>query len=157
MEPGFQLVLEGGNEKVTITVLDETIKVDDVLTRIVEEREWKNGNLVEVSRNFFAIDEATKDVFYFGEEVDDYKDGEIVNHGGAWLAGQGDAEPGMMMPGQLSVGQKYYQEIAPAVAVVIDADYGDPHATHGPEGLLVVRGKRLDGADKCDDDFNAAL
>lgn len=45
----------------------------------------------------------------------------------------------------------------PAVAAVIDADYGAPDATHGPEGLLVIRGERLDGADKCDDDFNAAL
>ncbi len=45
----------------------------------------------------------------------------------------------------------------PEVAVIVDADYGAPDATHGPEGLLVVRGERLDGADKCDDDFNAAL
>ena len=117
LEPGFQLVLEGGKEKVAITVLDETTDVDGVLTRVVEEREWKNGKLVEVSRNFFAIDEVTNDVFYFGEEVDDYKDGEIIHHGGAWRAGQGDAKPGMMMPGQLSVGQKYYQEIAPGVAM----------------------------------------
>ena len=117
LEPGFRLVLEGGKEKVAITVLNETIEVDGVLTRVVEEREWKNGNLVEVSRNFFAIDEATNDVFYFGEEVDDYKNGEIINHGGAWRAGQGDAKPGMMMPGQLSVGQKYYQEVAPGVAM----------------------------------------
>lgn len=43
------------------------------------------------------------------------------------------------------------------VAAVINADYGAPDATHGPEGILVVRSARLDGADKCDDDFNAAL
>lgn len=46
---------------------------------------------------------------------------------------------------------------SPAVAVVIDADYGAPNGTHGPEGLMVVRGERLDGAARCDDDFNAAL
>ncbi len=48
LEPGFQLVLEGGNEVLAITVLDETIEIDGVHTRMVEEREWKNGELIEV-------------------------------------------------------------------------------------------------------------
>ena len=39
LEPGFQLVLEGKNEKLAITVLDETKKVNEVITRVVEERE----------------------------------------------------------------------------------------------------------------------
>lgn len=42
-------------------------------------------------------------------------------------------------------------------AGLIDADYGSPSQEHGPEGLLVVRGVRLDGIDRCDDDFNAVL
>lgn len=46
---------------------------------------------------------------------------------------------------------------SPALAAVISADYGAPDATHGPEGLMVVRGERLDGATRCDDDFNAVL
>ena len=87
LEPGFQLVLEGKNERLAITVLDETKEVNGVTTRVVEEREWKNGNLTEVSRNFFAICESTEDVFYFGEEVDMYRGGEVVSHSGAWLAG----------------------------------------------------------------------
>ena len=45
----------------------------------------------------------------------------------------------------------------PALAAVINADYAAPDLTHGPEGLLVVRGERLDGAAHCDDDHNAAL
>lgn len=51
------------------------------------------------------------------------------------------------------------KEVRPGatLAAVINADYGAPNATHGPEGLMVVRGERLDGADRCDDDFNAAL
>ena len=55
---------------------------------MVEERETEDGELVEVSRNFFAICEETNSVFYFGEEVDDDEDGEIVGHEGAWLAGE---------------------------------------------------------------------
>jgi hypothetical protein len=118
LEPGFQLVLERKNiEKLAITVLDETKEVDGVITRVVEEREWKYDELVEVSRNFFAIDERTKDVFYFGEDVDMYEDGELASHSGAWLAGENGARAGLMMPGEPRVGMKYYQEIAPGVAM----------------------------------------
>lgn len=122
LEPGFQLVLEGRSllgrqEKLAITVLEETREVDGVLTRVVEEREWRDGELIEVSRNFFAMCESTKDVFYFGEEVDMYQGGQLASHSGAWLAGEDGARAGLMMPGQPQVGMKYYQEIAPGVAM----------------------------------------
>lgn len=117
LEPGFQLVLEGHDERLAITVLGETRVVDGVTTRVVEEREWRDGELIEVSRNFFAICPTTKDVFYFGEEVDDIDEGEVVGHSGAWLAGEKSARAGLIMPGKPRVGMKYYQEIAPDVAL----------------------------------------
>jgi hypothetical protein len=117
LEPGFQLNLESKNARLLMTVLDETKIVNGVTTRVVEEREWKNGNLREVSRNFFAICEDTKDVFYFGEEVDMYKGGKVDNHKGAWLTGQNNARAGLIMPGEPTVGMKYYQEVAPGVAM----------------------------------------
>ena len=46
---------------------------------------------------------------------------------------------------------------SPAVAAVINGDYGAPNGTHGPEGLVVIRRERLDGTARCDDDYNAAL
>ena len=70
LEPGYVMVLRGGNEELTITVLNETKMVDGVETRVIEERETKGGILVEVSRNYFAIHKRTNDVFYFGEDVD---------------------------------------------------------------------------------------
>jgi hypothetical protein len=117
LEPGFQLVLEGGGGKVQITVLDETRVVGGIATRVVEEREWKGGRLHEVSRNYFALCDQTKDVFYFGEEVDFYENGRVVRHDGSWLAGTGDNRPGLMMPGAPRVGMRYYQEVAPGVAM----------------------------------------
>jgi hypothetical protein len=72
--------------------------------------------LVEVSRNYFAICSPTNDAIYFGENVDMYEKGNIVSHEGAWLAGQNGAKAGMSMPGNIKVGLKYYQEIAPGVA-----------------------------------------
>lgn len=117
LEPGFQLTLAGEDEKLGITVLDDTVKIGGVTTRVVEEREWRNGELVEVSRNFFAICPKTKDVFYFGEDVDDYKNGRISGHGGSWRADQPGNKPGLIMPGSPEIGMKYYQEIAPGVAM----------------------------------------
>lgn len=117
LEPGFQLVLEGGNEVLGITVLDDTIEIDGKLTRVVEEREWRSEELIEVSRNFFAICEETKDVFYFGEDVNMYSGGELASHSGAWRAGVDHARAGLIMPGTSVVGMKYYQEIAPGAAM----------------------------------------
>lgn len=117
LELGFQLVLEGGSEMLVITVLDETVEIDSIQTRIVEEREWKNGELIEVSRNFFAICEQTKDVYYFGEEVDMYQGGLFTSHSGAWRSGEESARFGLIMPGNPVVGMKYYQEVAPGVAM----------------------------------------
>lgn len=117
LEPGFQIVLEGKQEKVSITVLDETVEIAGVITRVVEEREWRNGELMEVSRNFFAICAESKDVFYFGEEVDVYENGKVVKHTGEWQAGRDNANPGMIMAGRPTVGLRYYQEVAPGIAM----------------------------------------
>ena len=53
---------------------------------MVEERETNHEKPVEVSRNYFAISRRTNSVFYFGEDVDMYRNGAIVSHEGAWLA-----------------------------------------------------------------------
>jgi hypothetical protein len=115
--PGFQLVLESSNEHLTITVLDETKEINGVTTRVLEEREERNGELYEVSRNFYAIDNATGDAFYFGEDVDYYENGEVVRHSGEWLAYEGANVPGIIVPGAPDIGMRYFQEIAPGVAM----------------------------------------
>ena len=117
LEPGYQLVLEGGNERLVISVLAETKMVDGVETRIVEERETENDKLVEVSRNFFAISKRTNNVYYFGEEVDDYKNGKVVGHPGAWLSGEKGARFGLLMPGFPLLKARFYNEVAPKVAM----------------------------------------
>ena len=120
LEPGYQVVLEGEEDseklQLVMSVLNETKIVDGVETRVVEEKETEGGNLVEVSRNYFAICNPTNDAIYFGEDVDMYEDGNIVSHEGAWLAGQNGSKAGMIMPGKVEVGLKYYQEIAPGIA-----------------------------------------
>jgi hypothetical protein len=146
LEPGFQLVLEKRNERLAITVLDETREITGITTRVVEEREWKYGNLYEVSRNFFAIDDKTKDVFYFGEEVDFYKNDKIIGHRGAWLAGIDGATPGLMMPGKLELGMKYYQEVAPETAMDRAEIISLEHELETPAGTFTKCLKTKEGS-----------
>lgn len=117
LEPGYRLRFAHGKDTLTITVLDETKVVDGVNTRVVEEKETKNGQLAEISRNFFAIDKVSQNVFYFGRDVDIYKNGRVIGHAGTWRAGVKGARFGLMMSGKPKVGDKYYQELAPKVAM----------------------------------------
>ncbi|HEY6159603.1 MAG TPA: hypothetical protein VI112_00230, partial [Bacteroidia bacterium] len=120
LEPGYRLELRGRDGKdsamLVITVLDETKKIGNVETRVVEENESVNGKTVEISRNFFAYCKQTGSIYYFGEEVDMYKDGKVTNHEGAWTA-EGNNKAGVVMPGLVLIGAKYYQEIAPGKAM----------------------------------------
>ena len=117
LQPGAKSTFEGGATRLVITVLEATEKVDGVVTRVVEERETEGGTLIEVSRNFFAFDPRDSAVYYFGEDVDMYRDGKITGHEGSWRSGVNGARFGLMMPGRPTVGTKYHQEVAPKVAM----------------------------------------
>jgi hypothetical protein len=121
LKPNYQLSYEGVDGKDTtrlvITVLNETRMIGDIETRVVEEKESVNGRGIEISRNFFAICTQTNTVFYFGEDVDIYKNGTIASHGGAWRAGELGAKAGVMIPGIILLGSRFYQEVAPEVAM----------------------------------------
>jgi len=112
LQPGRRAEYESKDGKLIITVLPDTKTVDGVETAVVEERETEHGKLAEVSRNFFAINRKTGDVYYFGEEVDEYKDGKISGHEGAWMSGVDGARFGLLVPGQPHAGQKFYAEMA---------------------------------------------
>jgi hypothetical protein len=117
IQPGRVLKLKNGVDTLTVTILPEVKDVDGIKAGVLEERETKDGKLIEVSRNFFATDRTTGDVYYFGEDVDNYKDGKLVDHESAWHAGENGARFGLMIPAHPKVGDKYYQEIAPKVAM----------------------------------------
>jgi len=117
LKPGYQLTLEdskGG--RLVITVLYETKKIGSTETRVVEESESSNGKTVEISRNYFAYCKENSGIYYFGEQTDIYKDGKVVAHEGSWEA-TGNNKAGLAMPGLPLLGARYYQEIAPGVAM----------------------------------------
>jgi hypothetical protein len=106
LEPGYQLVLEHGDTRLTVTVLDETKTIDGVECRVVEEKEVTGDKVKEKAKNYFAISKRTNSVFYFGEDV-----------GGAWQSGEKGARFGLMMPGLPLIGARFQQEVAPGVAM----------------------------------------
>lgn len=112
---GNRYTYEGGNGRLVITVLDETEEIGDVTARVVEEREFENDELIEVSRNFFA-QASNGAVCYFGETVENYQNGVVINTNGSWQADEGENAPGIFMPPDPTVGMIFSQEVAPDVA-----------------------------------------
>lgn len=122
LEPNYQSVLTGREDgqdvKLTITVTNETKVIGGIQTRVVEERETHDGELAEISDNYFAICEQTNSVFYFGEDTKKYENGKVA--GGeeeSWHAGTDDAKAGVFMPGMVLLGARYQEETAPDVAM----------------------------------------
>ena len=83
---------DGGSKTVIVDLFETQTRTFDigpgehVETRILQETEFDDGTLSEISRNYFAqADDGT--VYYFGETVDTYEDGVVTGHGGSWLVG----------------------------------------------------------------------
>lgn len=111
-------VLEGADDdafvRLEITVLDETEIVAGVTTRVVQEREFEDGELTGLTHSFIAqAPDGT--VCFFGEDVDEFEDGELIGHEGQWRAGEGENLPGIIMPGDPEVGQTYTEAFAPGI------------------------------------------
>jgi hypothetical protein len=128
IDPGRTLILAGESdgERVVkrIAALNRTKPIifeaagyaKLAIARVVEEREWIDGELAEVSRSFLATCPDTGNVFQFGEEVDEYEDGEVVGHEGSWIVGEDGAKPGLVMPATFLLGSRYQHGNAPGVA-----------------------------------------
>jgi len=97
----------------------------DVAARVLQESAFEDGSLVEISRNYFAqADDGT--VYYFGEVVDIYENGAVVDHEGSWLVGGATAAGDPPDVGNAS---------APTVFMPATPEVGD---TYKPEDLLPI-------------------
>lgn len=105
---------DGEEVSLLITVLNRMRLIDGVTTRVIEEREWLDDVLLEISWNYFAQAEDGT-ICYFGEDVDIYEDGGIV-HDGAWCADDPGSAPGIFMPADPQPGQTFQMELAPGIA-----------------------------------------
>jgi hypothetical protein len=109
-----QDILESKDEHVERTVKPEVKKTfiigrQTVEALGVEDKELADGKLKEITLDYFAQDDAGN-VYYLGEDVNEYKDGKISGHGGAWLLGKDTQKPGVLMPAHPKVGDKFRSE-----------------------------------------------
>ncbi len=101
--------------RVESRTLPGTDTVAGVEVLVAEVKDYEDGELVELTLDYYA-QHSDGTVYYFGERVDEYEDGKVVGHTGAWLAGKDGAEPGVFMPADPQVGDKFEQEKAPGIA-----------------------------------------
>jgi hypothetical protein len=100
---------EGGEQRVEVTVLDETRVVLGIETRVVHDVVREDGELVEDTYDWYAQD-ADGNVWYFGEETKEFEDGKVATTAGSWEAGVDGAQPGVLAPADPAVGTAYRQE-----------------------------------------------
>jgi hypothetical protein len=105
-----------GKKKVVVIrrVEEKTETVAGVECLVLVEEEFVNGAKHEVARNFFAQKDGA--VYFFGEDVDNYKNGKVADHDGSWKVGKDVKEPFLFMPAQPKVGEKFRPEDVKGVA-----------------------------------------
>jgi hypothetical protein len=113
LKPGTKYTFESrdGSKsvRIEIEVNSETKQVMGVTATVVRDREYINGQLKEDTRDWYAQDK-DGNVWYFGEHVQNYKNGKLKDSGGSWEAGVNGALPGIVMPKDPKVGDTYRQE-----------------------------------------------
>jgi hypothetical protein len=90
-------------------VTDKTKRVMGVTTLVIWDRVWLDDQLIEETYDWYAQDQEGN-VWYFGEDSKQYKNGKVVSTKGSWEGGVNDAMPGMIMKNKLTVGDSYRQE-----------------------------------------------
>jgi hypothetical protein len=86
---------------------------------VVEDREFEDGKLTEVTLDYFAQSDDGA-VYYLGEDVDEYENGKVTGHSGAWLYGVHTQRPGVLMPAHPRVGDKFKSEDVPKITTEDD-------------------------------------
>ena len=108
-------VKDGEPQVDRVIVTDVTKQILGVTTTAVLDRVFINGELAEKTYDFYAQD-ATSNVWYFGENSQEIEDGKVVSREGSWEAGVNGATAGIFMKAHPAVGDGYFQENAVGVA-----------------------------------------
>jgi len=109
---------EDGCEYNKLTIDGATDTVAGYTVLVVRDQEWESeecdpssATLAEDTLDYYAMEISNQNVWYFGEDtwsIDE--ESEFCTEDGAWLAGENDAEAGIVMLGSPSSGDRYKQE-----------------------------------------------
>jgi len=108
LKPGTKVSFDGA-ERIEITISTETKTILGVPATVVRDQVFLNGELEEDTLDWFAQDREGN-VWYFGEETAEYRQGKVVSTKGSWEGGVDGALPGIIMLADPQVGDVYRQE-----------------------------------------------
>ncbi len=104
-----------GAETVVVEVLTATKSILGIAATVVRDRVYVDGQLVEDTDDWYAQDK-DGNVWYLGEAVLNYENGQLVDTNGSWEAGVAGAKAGIQMLAEPETGESYYQEYAVGIA-----------------------------------------
>jgi hypothetical protein len=115
--PGTVMIYQGTRDgkplHIELTVTHDTKVILGV--RCVVVRDIVTGALEERTSDWYAQD-ASGNVWYFGEDTKEYTNGVVSSTAGTWEAGVDGAQPGIIMLAHPRSGDAYRQEYRPTVA-----------------------------------------
>jgi hypothetical protein len=114
LRPGTVLRYAGTDEGVPVkdvlSVSRKTRAVPSGRARIVHDRVFKHGRVVEDTLDWYGQDRAGN-VWYFGEATKELDArGRVITREGSWETGVNGARAGVFMPAHPRVGRSYRQE-----------------------------------------------
>jgi hypothetical protein len=114
LRPGSTMLKTGTKDgeasRDVFSITSETKAVDGVVCRVIRHKLFLSGVLYENTIDYYTQDRGG-DVWYFGEDTETLdKNGHVTSTDGTWHAGENGAQPGVFMPAEPQVGQRYRQE-----------------------------------------------
>jgi hypothetical protein len=115
LKPGTRWVYEGdtpdGHERIVVDVTGETKTILGVPALVIRDTSTIDGVIAEDTFDWYAQDREGN-VWYFGEDTHEYKDGKVIGSKGSWEAGVDGAQPGIIMQARPKTGTTYRQEFS---------------------------------------------
>jgi hypothetical protein len=107
----YEAATEEGLERTEIKILSDPKRVMGIPATVVHDTVTLNRQLIEDTYDWYAQDKSGN-VWYLGEDVSNFEDGQFKDKAGSWEAGVDGALPGIIMFGDLSshLGETYRQE-----------------------------------------------
>jgi hypothetical protein len=143
--------VDGKAFRTEVTLLPDTRIIEwqgqQIETLVSQYTAYLDGRLHEVAYDFYAqADDGS--VWYFGEDVFNFKDGAIADTHGTWIAGK-DGPAAMIMPSDPKVGDVYRPENIPGFVfeeVTVKSTGKTLDGPLGPiDGGLVIEELHMDG------------
>jgi hypothetical protein len=110
MAPGTRWIYREGDQRIAVTVTNETKRIaNGVTARVVRDTVAEGGTIVEDTFDFYAQDRRGT-IWYLGEDTAEFDHGRLETKEGSFEAGVDGARAGVIMPAHPRPGMRYRQE-----------------------------------------------